>query len=49
MSCTNILSAGIGVPSVGASDPTGFGTWNVPRSAQVCCQRRSICPASCAV
>jgi len=49
MSCTNILSAGTGVPSGGASEPTGLGTLNVPDSAQVCCQARSMSPASSAV
>ena len=49
MSCTNILSVGTGLPSVGASDPTGFGTLNVPDRAHVSCQSRSISPASSAV
>ena len=49
MSWTNILSAGTGAPSGGASEPTGFGTLKVPDSAQVCCQARSISPASSAV
>jgi hypothetical protein len=49
MSCTNILSAGTADPSVGASDPTGFGTLKVPRWAHVSCHVRSIAPASSAV
>ena len=49
MSCTNILSAGTGDPSCGASEPTGFGTLNVPDWSHVCCQVRSISPASSAV
>ena len=38
MSWTNILSAGTAVPSVGASEPTGLGTLNVPSRAQLSCQ-----------
>jgi hypothetical protein len=49
MSCTNILSAGTGDPSGGANEPTGLATLKVPESAHVCCQARSICPASSAV
>ena len=43
------MSAGTGVPSGGANEPTGLGTLNVPDSAQVCCQARSMSPASVAV
>ena len=49
MSWTNILSSGIGEPSVGASEPTGLGTLNVPNRVQLSCQSRSMRPASSAV
>ena len=49
MSCTNNLSSGTGVPSVGANEPTGLGTLNVPSFAQFSCQVLSIRPASAAV
>lgn len=49
MSWTNSLSSGTGVPSVGANEPTGLGTLNVPSLAQVSCQLPSIRPASAAV
>ena len=52
MSCTNNLSSGDGTlcsPFVGANEPTGLGTLNVPRLAQLSCQLSSIRPASSAV
>ena len=49
MSWTNILSVGTGDPSAGANDPTGLGTLKVPCCDHVCCQARSISPASVAV
>ena len=33
-------------PNPAASDPTGFGTWNVPSASHLACQARSISPAS---
>src|SRR5437660_671956 len=38
MSCMTILSSGTAEPSVGASDPTGLATLNVPVRAQFSCQ-----------
>lgn len=49
MSWTNILSAGTGVPSAEASDPTGLATAKVPHCTHLCCHACSISLANRAV